>query len=354
LAKLLEDPYQNQADLIRTFTDGFYGPAGVYVRRYIDELGKVAKVSPGFISTAGKTAGLKYLSPSFILNAQESFAEAEKAVGGSDTLLRRVRHARMAIDKATLALFSRIWGKWQADGKKEEDLPLNREEIAARLRDTVEAQWQLRVDPEALSASAYRTKKVAARKAKFFTKIDKYLKQSLTAITPPAKFEHLPWEDYTAYAADTFGIYNRDGEKAEVVEDKRTQNGIACRAELSDRAIAELAGNALKWDMHDHAKKHTGKESAIKYLKLADIVPGTGYHWYKLGTYQITENNFIWMYAVNLGIELGDARDPLNPAGEYDIWARIRFEGPAFRNDAKTEKNTISIEWVVAVKKGNV
>ena len=354
LAKLLEDPYQNQAALIETFTQGFYGSAGVHIRRYTEELGKAAKGSPGFISTAGKTASLKYLTPSFILKAQELFDEAEKAAGHSGILLRRVRHARMAIDKATLAIFSRILGKWQADGKKQEDLPLNREEIAARLRDTIEAQWQLRVDPEALSASAYRTRKVAARKAKFFTKIDKYLKQSLIAINPPAKFEHLPWEDYTAYAADTFGIYAKDGEKAEVVEDKRTQNGIACRAELSDETIAELDGKALKWDMHDHAKKHTGKESAIKHLKLAEIVPGTGYHWYKLGTYCITENNFIWMYFVNLGIELGDARDPLNPAGEYDIWARVKFEGPGFNGDAKTEKSAISIEWVVAVKKGKI
>ena len=355
LAKLLEDPYQNQATLIETFTDGFYGPAGVHVRRYIEELSKAAKASPGYMTTAGKTAGLKYLSPPFVLKAQEFFAEAEKAVDGSETLLRRVRHARMAIDKATLALFSRIWGEWKADGKKEEDLPLNREEIAARLRDTVEAQWRLRVDPEALAASTYRAKKVAARKTKFFTKVDKYLKQSLIAINPPAKFEHLPWEDYTAYAADTFGIYALDGKKAEVVEDRQTQNGIACRTELSVKAIDALDGNALKWDMHDHAKKHTGKEAAIKYLKLAEIVPGTGYHWYKLGTYQISENNFIWMYGVNLGIELGDARDPLNPAGEYDVWARARFDGPEFRGDEeKAGPNAISIEWVVAVKKGKI
>ncbi len=347
LAKLLEDPDQNMAALIETFTDGFYGPAGVYIRKYTEELAKAAKANPGYIPTMGKTAACKYLTPSFIFKAQKIFDEAETAVDGSEILLRRVRHARMAMDKATLALFPRICGEWQSDGKKREHLPLNREEIATRLRDTVEAQWRLRVDFDSLSG--YSQKKFLARKTKFVTKIDNYLKRSPIAINPPAKFERLPWEDYTAYAADSYGAC---GKATEIVEDKHTQNGIACRTELSDKTLAGLDGNALKWDMHDHAKKATGKEPTIKYLKLDEIIPGTGYHWYKLGTYCIGENNFLWMYGVAVGIELGDARDPLNTTGEYDIWARVKFEGPAFPHGGKDEKNAISIEWVVAAKAG--
>jgi len=350
LAKLYEDPYQDQAALIKTFTDGFYGPAGVHVRQYTEELSKAAKASPGYISTAGKTAGCKYLTPPLIFRAQKIFDSAEKAAGDSEMLLRRVRHARMAVDKATLALFPRIWGKWQADGKKREDLPLNREDIATRLRDTVESQWRLRVDLD--SISPYQKRKYLARRARFLGKIDKYLKRSPIAINPPAKFVRLPWEDYTAYAADACGVYEKT---TEVVEDRHTQNGITCRTEMTEKTLAGLDGNALRWDMHDHAKKATGKEATIKELKLAQIVPGTGYHWYKLGTYCIGENSFLWMYGVGIAVELGDARDPLDPTGEYDIWARVRFDGPAFRGgEARAGKSAISIEWVVAVKRGKI
>jgi hypothetical protein len=256
----------------------------------------------------------------------------------------------MAIDKATLAIFPRIWAEWEADGKKRENLPLDREAVATRLRDTVEAQWQLRVDLDAIRA--YQKERFSARKDRFLAKVDEYLRRSPVAISPPAKFARLEWEDYTAYAADAFGI---SGEATEVVEDEHTQNGIACRTELGEKVLAGLDGNALRWDMHYHATKATGEEPTIGHLELAEIVPGTGYHWYKLGTYSISENSFLWMYGVGIAIEVGDARDPLNPTGEYDIWVRARFDGPAFRGrEAKTEKDAVSIEWVVAVEKGKI
>jgi hypothetical protein len=57
------------------------------------------------------------------------------------------------------------------------------------------------------------------------------------------------------------------------------------------------------------------------------------------------------MYGVNLSIEVSDARDIFNPSCKYDIWARIKFEGPAFPHGGKNRKNAILIEWVVAAKK---
>lgn len=203
----------------------------------------------------------------------------------------------------------------------------------------------LRVYREPLSRKQVRVL-LALGDAKFATAAPTVHRDKWTSIRPPAKFAHLPKDSYTAWPAHTYRIFTG---MSRVAEDEGSETGIAIRTELSDKGLAGLDGNVLKWDIHDHAKKATGKEATIKYLKLADIVPGTGYHWYKLGTYQITENNFIWMYGISLAIELGDARDSLNPAGEYDIWARIRFEGPAFRGAAKLEKNAISIEWVVAV-----
>jgi hypothetical protein len=347
LAKLFEDPYQNQTALIKTFTDLFYGPAGPYIREDISELGNAAKATPGHVWAFSKTGECKYLTLSFILKAQKIFDEAEKAVGDSGILHRRVRHARMALDKATLALLPKIWAKWDAEGKKRDDLPLNREKIAARLRDTVEEQWKFRINP---SLSESMKKNISVEKAKFLTKIDKYLKMSPVAINPPAKFARLPRENYTAYAADSYMTCGNSA--VEVIEDKYTQNGITCCVRLSDKSLASLDGNALKWDMHDHTKRATGKEATIRYIKLDEIIPGSGYHWYKLGTYCINKNNFLWIYGADLSIEVSDARDIFDPSCQYDIWARVKFEGPAFPYGGKKGKNAILIEWIVAVKKG--
>jgi len=43
MLKLLEDPYRDYGVLLVDFTDGFYGPAGEYVRRYLAELQEAAE-----------------------------------------------------------------------------------------------------------------------------------------------------------------------------------------------------------------------------------------------------------------------------------------------------------------------
>jgi len=341
LAKLYEDPYQDQDALIKTFTDGFYGPAGVYIRQYIDELEKSAKANPCYANMNVKTESCKYLTPSFILKAQKYFGEAEKAAAGSGILLRRVRHARLAIDKATLALFPKIWNWWQADGKKPEDLPLDREQIAARLRDTVETQWKLRDD----IYDWWRDREIANKK-RFLEKIDGYLDRRLIITRPPAKFAHLPENAYRVYPADSYGIYQP---QTKVVEDKEAESGITNRTELTEQLLDELDNNALKWDMHDYTKRFTGKEATIKCLKIEDI-PGPGYHWYKLGTYSIGKDNFLWIYGAGLEVKLNDAYDPVDTTAKYDIWAQIKFEGPAFPYGTAEDKNAICISHVVVIK----
>ena len=345
LAKLLEDPSQNQAELVKTFTDGFYGPAGVYVRRYIESLRKTVQAHPVHLGVSTKLEQCKYLTPDFLHQSQDIFDEAEKAVAGSETFPPRVRHARMALDTATLAMFPKILGKWQADGKQREDLWLKRETVAARVKETLGTEWQRRVDLP--SMMPYFQKRLAEGKKKFLARIDAYLQRSPLVINPPAKFAHLIWRDYTAFAADAFATYGHP-DKAKMVEDKRTQNGIAVRAEMTDKLLAALKGNALRWAMHDHGKDN--KNAPTSGLKIGDIVPGNGYHWYKLGTYALNTSSFLWLYGVNAAVALSEARDPLLPSGRFEIWARVRFDGPAFRNGANGDPNVIALEWVVAVK----
>jgi hypothetical protein len=43
--------------------------------------------------------------------------------------------------------------------------------------------------------------------------------------------------------------------------------------------------------------------------------------------------------------------DPENPDAEFDIWARIKFEGPAFPHGQPEDKNAICVERVVLVRK---
>jgi hypothetical protein len=59
---------------------------------------------------------------------------------------------------------------------------------------------------------------------------------------------------------------------------------------------------------------------------------------------------FFWSWIIQLDID--SVIDPENPDQEYDIWARIKFEGPAFPHGKEGDKNAVSVERVVLVKHG--
>ena len=67
-------------------------------------------------------------------------------------LLRRVRHARLPLDRATLVLWPKLMREWIAEDGAPEEIPLDREAIAERCRDTWLAQIDLRI-PESQQAA---------------------------------------------------------------------------------------------------------------------------------------------------------------------------------------------------------
>ncbi len=102
-AKLLEQPHQDVDRLIELFTDGYYGAAGPALRRYLELLEAQQQAHPATILFASGGADFSYLTGEFLTRGQRLFDEAEERVAGDAELLLRVRHARLGLDRATLA-----------------------------------------------------------------------------------------------------------------------------------------------------------------------------------------------------------------------------------------------------------
>ena len=65
MMKLLEDPYRDYDELLATFTDGFYGPAGSVIREYLDALEKACDAKGSYIAMSpGPSAFLSSSGPS--------------------------------------------------------------------------------------------------------------------------------------------------------------------------------------------------------------------------------------------------------------------------------------------------
>lgn len=359
LAKLMEDPYRDQNQLIKDFTDGFYGPAAVHIREYLALLQDAAAKSPSVLFTSSMTSSVRYLTPDFVSAAQKIFDQAEQAAGKSDILQRRVRHARLGIDKATVTVFPRLWQAWAQAGNKPEKIPFDREKIAARVKQTVEEQWQLRAPGEGQWWGAGCHKKQTEDcKKNFLGQIDTALKKKLVVIKPPSKFKDLPEGGYTDYPADSISTGYADL----VIEDVDSEAGIAVKKVFTEQEMLSqeypittkkfARDYVLAWDLHNYQKSTAkGDEPTIVYLKPADVSE-PGYQWYKLGSYHIEENSFLWVYNANLEVPMRAAIDPLEPSAAYDIWVRLKFEGPAFPHGTADQANAVFVERIVVIKKG--
>lgn len=104
-AKLLSDPRQDYDRLIAEFTDGYYGSAGAPIRRYLELLERAARRNPSPIGYLPDPADYGYLDRKFFRAAHRLFDRAEREVTGDEVSLRRVRHARLSLDRASLVFW---------------------------------------------------------------------------------------------------------------------------------------------------------------------------------------------------------------------------------------------------------
>ena len=104
-SKLLWNPDADVKAIIKDFTEGYYGKAGIYVRNYIETIHAELKKHPKFflfLYGDPSQAFDSYLSADLLKKYDGWYDEAEKAVAGDATLLQRVREARISIDYAIL------------------------------------------------------------------------------------------------------------------------------------------------------------------------------------------------------------------------------------------------------------
>jgi hypothetical protein len=143
--KLAEDPSREVDALVREFTDGFYGPAAKTVRDYLCELERAAHRKPSAIRHPTDYEQYEYLTPEFLRRGQALFDEAEREVAGDAVLLRRLRHARLTLDRATLLLWdARLGCPPERPGA---GAAMDPEVVARRFRATALEQIELRIRP---------------------------------------------------------------------------------------------------------------------------------------------------------------------------------------------------------------
>ncbi len=96
LAKLMWNSEADPDAIIKDFTDGYYGPAGKFIRDYIDFADNVLR-REGFHMNCYPVIGDEVYSEEFILGALDIFKKAKKSVADKPDYLSRVESAEFPI-----------------------------------------------------------------------------------------------------------------------------------------------------------------------------------------------------------------------------------------------------------------
>jgi hypothetical protein len=332
MMKLLEDPYQDYDALVRTFMNGFYGSAGESMQRYLNRLETVCVEKPSHLSMGASPRQYHYLDFPFVTEATALFDDAEKKVETNPALLRRVRHARLPMDRAILVLWPDLAAQWVASGHSAESVPLNRDAVGSRCKDTWYAQIDFRIPEDGRGAAR--------------AEADAELKPLLLrpAFVPlPEEFRGQPPGAIFDYTADVTRNWQ---DVVKRVPDPEADTGLTNRLELSGEDVKKYA-LPMPWGLYDVINKRSGGTAAIR----AEDVSGPGYHWYKLGTFPIGPSYyayFFWSWIIQIDLE--NAVDPAQPDRKFDVWVRVKFEGPGFPHGKADQPNAICVERMILVK----
>ncbi len=338
--KLFENPDLNYGELVKEFTDGFYGAAGKDVRRYIyalqNEAEKVGKEKDfEDINWTVPAKPYNYLSFDFLIRASAIFDDAERAAGTSGVLPRRVRHARMPLDRYMAVMRRAILKQWKQSDAVSKPFPFDYEKIGARYLKS----WNEQIEMRTLEANRESERKIAA---------DEVQKLIGTELAPtPSRFANLPPQKVDVYGPGAMRNYHN---LARLVKDADAELGSATKLsfEVTPEADRPKYNLPMPWGVYDNAAE---KVLVSNLIQPADI-PAAGYHWYKLGETKLTGNDtmyFFWSWFIQL--DVGDAFIEGNPQQTFEVWANMKFEGPMYPHAKEGDKNAISIERVVFIQK---
>lgn len=163
MMKRLENANADYDRLTDTFMDGHYGPAGKAVKAYLRALEREARACKS-TSTCWQPFLPTYLNLAFVTRAQKLFDDADQAVKTDAELSRRVRFARLSLDRATLIAYAKMMSEWLAEHSGPEGFPLDRKAVGARAL----ATWCAQIDQRVPEAQRAQEKLVAENEIKRF------------------------------------------------------------------------------------------------------------------------------------------------------------------------------------------
>ena len=288
--KLAEDPSLDPKGLLRTFTDGYYGPAGATIRDYLMLLENAGKKADARVGWMPQPASYSFIDAAVVERALSLFADAEALVASDEEKLARVRHARLSLDKLRI-----LRGDASA---------------IAGYRETWERERNLR--------KPCRDDGYSKGVTRFLQTVEK-----IRSLPTPKAFADLP--------KDSLFLFNagRGKHSVLVLDDASSPAGEAIRFIYSGivRKNPEAA-EKYKFPLRSTISPLFGSDAGEF---VADNTPKNlpkGYHWYRLAKdVKLNQKSVLFLFSrYSIALE-GVVSDNYQLGQLYEVWASIRVRG---------------------------
>ena len=137
--KLLQDPNQPAAPLVRDFMEGYYGSASPQMTEYLNYLEKQIAAVPATVKLSSTSEHLRpYLNLEFFTTVHGLLMEAEERCGPDRNSLLHVRQEWIPVDAAIL----NMWSQLERQLPKGQKMPFDRDAILRQYVDSRNAMLE--------------------------------------------------------------------------------------------------------------------------------------------------------------------------------------------------------------------
>lgn len=335
-----ENPDADIKAISRKFVTNFYGKAADIFMQYRELLKKSQDAKGTFLGMYPPTTASTHLDLATVTAAQKLFDQGETLLKNDPVRLRRWRHARIGIDRATLVMARSLMAEYLKKNGSLKDYPFaDRKAVGERILKVAEEQGKIRLDTK--------------NYAKFMKNIKSEVAKYTNVITERSLYTPEQFKDVPAQNLFDFSFENsmRWRNYVELIDDPDSDIGkVACisfphknpKIKLKDYQFPILFGiysPSLKKSIWGH-----------EFRK--NRVKKPGYNWYKLGTAKLSGDCYMFIFkSWNIKLGTSSPYDMNEPDRRFEIWARLKFTGPSFPCGKQGEKDAIYFERLIFVKK---
>lgn len=340
-AKLMENPELDVRTLMEDFAYGYYGAAGNYVLEYLDltrDLADATSQRNDYYTT--RAEAFSYFTLDYVAEAQSLLDAAELAVENDPVYLRRLNHARSALDRLIILKYMDLAKEASENGTDLHDENISRKASATRLVQMLRDQKALRFEISNTLQLPYTYAGNANAEITLY--------ESYASLEDPIYTEAV--DGVYVYTASDLRLWMQPGYGLSIVEDELSSTKSAVKVNFADlesarRALHETMGSGGTMPVGIYNVNAATDEE--KGLKLDLSTPSYSYKMYKIYDDRIfTPSDFIhinhaWVIQKDIDAVIANSSD------KYDVYLSLRFTGPTF---GATGDDALYIDKLVFVK----